>query len=53
MIYVFSVKPQFNKPDGTKNVFFITRGFVIAGVFFYEINYADSESSLLLKEFRY
>jgi hypothetical protein len=35
-------KPQYNKSEGTKDLFLYSWGFVIAGAFYYEINYRET-----------
>jgi hypothetical protein len=35
----YTEKPQYNKSEGTKDFVLYSRGFVITGDFYYEINY--------------
>jgi hypothetical protein len=36
---ITTLKPRFNESEGTKDFALYRRGFVIAGAFYYEINY--------------
>jgi hypothetical protein len=35
----YTLKPRFNESEGTKDFVFYSRDFVIAGAFYYKINY--------------